>query len=597
MQTIKKLISLLTNYERKKLFLLLILVILMALLDMLGVASIIPFMTVLTNPGIIETNTFINSMFIFANSYGIENVNQFLFVLGLTVFVLLIISLTLKALTNYFQLHFILKLEYNLSKRLLEGYLNQPYSWFLNRNSADLGKTILSEVGTICAGGFYPLLQIVTYTIITIALVTLLIIVDPMLTLIATLTLGSAYGLFYKLIHGFLNKIGGERFDANTKRFTIISEAFGAVKEVKIGGLEENYLKRFADPAKTYIQRQASAEILKQLPRFALEAFAFGGLLLLALYLLVQDGSFTNTIPLIALYAFAGYRLMPALQFIYSSVTELRFIGPALNSMHKDLKFLKIKMTKNKIDKLKLEKSISLKNINYHYPNNSRTAIKNISIDIPAYSTFGIVGVTGSGKTTLVDVILGLLEAQNGTIKVDDNKINKQNLRIWQNSIGYVPQQIYLSDDTISSNIAFGIDKIKIDHKAVKRAAKIANLDDFISNELPLKYDTTVGERGIRLSGGQRQRIGIARALYNNPKLLILDEATNSLDNITEQMVMDEVHNISQNITIILIAHRLSTVKKCDSIIILEKGEIKGKGSFDNLIKTNNNFRAAASKI
>jgi len=596
METIKKLIYLLNNQERKRVVLLLGMIIVMALLDMLGVASIIPFMTVLTNPDIIETNTIINNMFLIANQYGIETNQKFLFALGIIVFILLVISLSFRAFTTYFQLHFILKLEYSLAKHLFQGYLHQPYSWFLNRHSADLGKTILSEVNVVCSGGLHPLLVIISQTIVTFALITLLIIVDPKITLIACFALGSSYGIFYRFIRGFLSKFGEERFNANTQRFTAITEAFGAVKEVKMGGLEQNYTQRFAKPAKIFIKKQASVEILKQLPRYALELFAFGGLLLLALYLLAQGG-ISETIPLIALYAFAGYRLMPALQSIYSSVTTLRFVGPAIDAMHNDLKSLQPTEFKNINDSLPLKKAITLKNIHYHYPNVSRTALKGVSLSIPAYSKIGIVGITGSGKTTIVDIILGLLDAQQGILEVDDKVINKQNCRTWQKSIGYVPQQIYLSDDTISANIAFGIDLKNISQDAVQRAAKIANLHEFIINELPLKYQTTVGERGIRLSGGQRQRIGIARALYHNPQVLILDEATNALDNLTEQSVMEEVYSISKNITVIMIAHRLTTVKKCDSIILLDKGEVKGQGTFDELIKANDSFRAAAIKI
>ena len=212
---------------------------------------------------------------------------------------------------------------------------------------------------------------------------------------------------------------------------------------------------------------------------------------------------------------------------------------------------------------MQLDKSINLNHIHYHYPNSSSTTLKNINLNIPARKTVGLVGATGSGKTTTVDIILSLLEAQQGTLEVDGKVINKDNRRAWQRSIGYVPQQIFLADDTVAANIAFGVDPKNIDMKAVEHASKIANLHEFVVNELNLKYQTTIGERGVRLSGGQRQRIGIiVRALYNKPQVLILDEATSALDNLTEQAVMEAVHNLRKNITIILIAHRLSTVKK-----------------------------------
>ena len=244
-----------------------------------------------------------------------------------------------------------------------------------------------------------------------------------------------------------------------------------------------------------------------------------------------------------------------------------------------------------------LNKSITLNHVYYNYPNTTRTALKDINLTIPARTTVGLVGATGSGKTTTVDIILGLLEAQQGTLEVDGKVINKNNnnSRAWQNSIGYVPQHIYLADDTVTANISFGIDVKDVNQKAIESAAKIANIHGFVINELPQQYQTTIGERGVRLSGGQRQRIGIARALYHNPRILILDEATSSLDNLTEREIMEAIHKIGKNITIILIAHRLSTVKNCDNIFLLEKGKLKAQGKFEELIQTSDSFRKNAN--
>ena len=324
------------------------------------------------------------------------------------------------------------------------------------------------------------------------------------------------------------------------------------------------------------------------LPRFILEAIAFGGMLLIVLFFMKQSANFNNMLPIIVLYAFAGYRLMPAFQLIYSNFTQLRLVGPSLDKMYIDFSGLSPIVDYPNQDALPFNDAITLKNIYYKYPNSSRTTLKNINLRIPASSSVGFVGVTGSGKTTTADIILGLLEPQRGTLEIDKEIITKQNLKSWQKSIGYVPQNIYIADDTIAVNIAYGIDAKNIDQVAVENAAKIANLHDFITSELPLKYQTTIGERGIRLSGGQRQRIGIARALYNNPKILVLDEATSALDNVTEKAVMEAVNNLNNSITTIIIAHRLSTVKKCDEIYLFEKGELKDHGRFEKLIKNNN---------
>jgi len=310
------------------------------------------------------------------------------------------------------------------------------------------------------------------------------------------------------------------------------------------------------------------------------------------LYLMAQSGSFASALPIIALYAFAGYRLMPALQQIYGALTSLRFAGPALDALHQDLMSLQPAGPNTQQPAMPLTQAITLNNIVYRYPNAATPTLKSISLSIPAKSTVGLVGTTGSGKTTTVDLILGLLDAQEGTLAIDGQPITDHNKRAWQRAIGYVPQQIYLADDSVAANIAFGIEPEQIDLAAVERAAKIANLHEFVISDLPQGYATTVGERGVRLSGGQRQRIGIARALYHNPQVLILDEATSALDNLTEQAVMEAVHNLGHEITIILIAHRLSTVRECDQIFLLEKGELKGSGIYDELTASSQQFKA-----
>ena len=584
MQVLKKFYQLLSFHERKRAYVLVFMLLITAFLDMLGVASILPFIAVLSNPGIIESNMIFNNIFQASSMFGVENNQQFLFVLGVIVFALLVFSLIFKAITSYVQVLFAQMLEYSICKRLMEGYLHQSYSWFLNRNSADLGKTILSEVSHVVGSGIKPLMELIAKSMIAIAIIILLIIIDPKLALITGFLLGGAYVLLFYIIRTFVSKIGRENLKSNELRFLALNEAFGAAKEVKIGGLEEIYINRYASPAKNFARNHALAEVVNMLPRYVFEAIAFGGILLIILFLMLQKGIFNNVLPIVTLYVFAGYRLMPALHQIYSSFTKITFVGPSLNRLHEDIQSLKSFSVNQDQGILKLDKTITLKNIYYKYPNASRTALKNINLSIPAKHTIGLVGSTGSGKTTTVDIILGLLEAQKGNLEVDGQIISKNNCRSWQKSIGYVPQHIYLADNTVSANIAFGVNPKNINQEAIEKAAKIANLHDFVVNELPDKYQTVVGERGARLSGGQRQRIGISRALYNNPQVLILDEATSALDNETEKAVMDAINNLSKDITIILIAHRLNTVKNCDIIFKLENGEIKAQGSYDEII-------------
>jgi ABC-type multidrug transport system fused ATPase/permease subunit len=584
MLTIKNFLFLLNPNERKRAGLLLLMILIMALLEMIGVASILPFMAVLTNPDVVDTNIILNKVFQFLKLFGIQNNQQFLFALGVLVFILLIVSLLFKALVTYAQVQFIQMRQYSLGKRLVTGYLQQPYSWFLSRNSADLGTRVLSEVQQVVGGGLRPLMMLIANSMVAITITTLLIIADPKLAIVVTFSLGAAYGVVYKFVRNYLNGIGKESLMSNELRFTAISEAFGAAKEVKIGGLEQTYIKRFSDSSQIFAKHSATSTVINQLPRFALEVVAFGGIMMLILYMMAQTGNFNKTLPIITLYAFAGYRLMPALQQIYASFTQLAFVRPSLESLIDDLKNLK------EIDKnqdhgvLSFNKTIRLKNIYYNYPNTSRTALKDVSLSIPVKTSVGLIGATGSGKTTIVDIILGLLEPQKGSIEVDEQIITQKNTRAWQRSIGYVPQHIYLSDDTVAANIAFGVNLEDINQEVVEKVSKIANLHNFVANELPNKYQTTIGERGVRLSGGERQRIGIARALYHNPKVLILDEATSSLDNQTEKVVMEAVNNLSKGLTIISIAHRLNTVKNCDIIFQLENGKLINQGAPKELL-------------
>lgn len=594
MSLIKKIYSILSPDEKKRGAIVLLMILIMAFLDMLGVASIMPFMAVVSNPDVVEGNIILNSAYNLSQQFGVESIDDFMFLLGIAVFLILVFTLSFKALTVYLETRFCVMREYSIGKRLVEGYLNKPYSWFLMRNSADLGKNILSEVNQVIANALIPIMNIIAQSAVSIALLLLLIIVEPFLALSIALILGITYALIFGVTKNLLSRIGKERLENNEARYVAVNESFGAAKEVKIGGLEQFYTNRFSNPAQTYAKSLATANITGQLPRFALELVVFGGMLIVILFLMNQNGDFSSAVPVMSLYALAGYRLMPSLQGIYTSVTQLRFATAALDSILVELKDIQSEPNLiNKFDdaKFSLFKKITLKNVSYSYPNEDQPAVKNINLSISSESKVGFVGSTGGGKTTTVDLILGLLEPQVGTLEVDNKIIDEKNLKVWQSTIGYVPQHIYLSDDSIIANIAFGVSSEDIDYDSVERVAKIANLHEFVINKLPKKYQTKVGERGVRLSGGQRQRIGIARALYRNPRVLVLDEATSALDNVTEQAVMDAVNNLDKDITVIMIAHRLSTVKECDKIFFLEDGKLTGEGSFEELLKSNKSFK------
>ena len=578
---LKQFLNLLSKTERKYARLLVGMMIVVALLDMIGVASILPFMAVIVNPDMVHTNPFLKSAFIASHQIGINTPEEFIHITGFLVFILLLLSLTFKAITSYMQTRFTLMREYSIGKRIVEGYLHQPYTWFLNRHSADLGKTILSEVAIVISSGFNHLMLVISQSMVALALLGLLLIVDPMLAIVVGMVLGLAYIGIFLFSRNRLKHLGEIRSHANHGRFTSVSEVFGAIKEVKMWGLENVYLQRFAKHSENYASGHASAQIIGQLPRFAIEAIAFGGLLLMVLYLLDKSDSYASTIPVIALYAFSGYRLMPALQQIYNSITQLRFVRPALEALNQELMSLEASnLSQATISSFPFSRSIELKRVSYRYPNAEEFALKNINLIIPANNIVGFTGSTGSGKTTIVDIILGLLVPQEGSVTIDGELINASSRHQWQSIIGYVPQSVYLIDASIEENIAFGSQLSDVDQEKLERAAKIADLHEFVVNDLPQGYATNVGERGIRLSGGQRQRIAIARALYHNPKILIFDEATSALDNLTEKRVMENVSNLCQETTIILIAHRLTTLRNCDQINLIEEGSISASGTY-----------------
>jgi ABC-type bacteriocin/lantibiotic exporter with double-glycine peptidase domain len=581
MKNYKNLINIFSRKEKVYSFIVLFMVTIMSILETISVASIMPFIATIADFSIIESNKILFTIYSLFNK---PEEKIFLFYLGNAIFAFFIFSLSFKALTNYMQIKFVLMLEHSIGVRLMEKYLYQPYDWFLNMHSANLGKNILSEVRNVVIQSVSPLINLIVQSIMAIMILSLLFYIDFYLTFLSILILSISYIFVFKFTTRKLVKLGRENINANKLRFTSINDAFSAIKQVKASELENIYLERFTKPSKIYISNQTKSILIGQTPRFILEGFIFGGLLFVLLYLIKNTGSLERSLPTISLFAFAGYKLAPSLQQIFAAISNLKFSTPALTNLSANLSKLKIKNNiSERIEEIEFTKSITLKNVSYSFPNSTIPTINKINLSIDAKSTIGIAGITGSGKTTLVDLILCLLKPQKGTLNIDGKEINKKNIKSWKKIIGYVPQEVYLSDDSIAANIAIGVEPNKINYSRLRFAARIANLHNFITKSLQDGYSTIIGERGIRLSGGQRQRIGLARALYHKPKVLILDEATSSLDNLTESLIMNEIRKLNHKITIIIVAHRLSTIQMCDKIFLLDKGKIKLSGTYKKL--------------
>jgi ABC-type bacteriocin/lantibiotic exporter with double-glycine peptidase domain len=567
----------------------------LAFLEVVGVASVAPFIAVLTSPELIHENDYLTYLY---NFFGVDSDYAFIILLGIVVVISILIANSTQSfitwkITNFSELQ-----QHRVSVRLLQKYLSQPYSFFLDKNTSELGKNILTEVGNAVSGVIMQSLLVLSKLVVGLFIIILLIIIDPQVAIIATVFLGGSYWIIYKLVKQRLLIMGTAKTEAGFQAFKTTSEAMAAIKEIKLRGSEKKFIDRYFIPSKALAKYSANITLISTLPRYLLEVVAFGGMILIVIYLLSKNiDHYSTIIPMISLYAMAGYRLMPALQIVYSGMTRIKFSIPAFNIVVDAFSQTDTKdLTQTNQDRLSFENKIEIKQVSFSYKNPNAFVLDNLNLKITHNTTVGLMGSTGAGKTTLIDILLGLLTPDNGSISVDQKEINLKNLSAWQKNIGYVPQNIYLTDDTIERNIAFSEFENTIDTEQVTKAAKMANLDVFI-NTLPEKYKTFVGERGIRLSGGQRQRIGIARAIYHNPKVLVFDEATSSLDGITENAIMDAIQNLSHKKTIIIIAHRLSTLIECDIIHMLANGKIIDSGTYTQLIKNNKEFRKMSKQF
>jgi ATP-binding cassette subfamily C protein len=599
MEIIKVFFGLLTARERRNLYLLFGAVIMMAGLEVVSVGSIMPFLQVAADPASVHENAYLSWAY---QTFGFENTNPFLIGLGLTALTALVVSNAFIVLTTWALYRYAWGRNHALSKRLMRSYLHRPYEYFLTRNSSELGKNILEEVKEVVGQMLIPGLRGLSKGVVAFFIIGFLVIIDPVVAVMVAAVLGVAYTGIYFLVKNRLDTYGERRVEKNTQRYQFVSEAFGGIKEVKLRGKENAFLERYNEPSKWYSRYQARYRVIRQVPRYVLEAVAFGGIILIAVYLIAVQESIRQVIPMLGLYAFAGYRLMPALQQAFKGIASARFNLAALEKLRQGLQ--ETVMSTSEVhsngakeraeEPMTLSDRLVLDSVHFTYPGAEEPAIEDLSLEIPAHSTVGFVGRTGSGKSTTADLILGLLRPQQGIISVDGTPLQNDTIRRWQQDIGYVPQDIYLSDDTVAQNIAFGVPKDKIDRRAVRDAARRAHIYGFVEHELPDQWGTVVGERGVKLSGGQRQRIGIARALYHNPSVLVFDEATSALDQATEASVMEAIYDLEGDHTMLMIAHRLSTVKRADNIVMLEQGRKVGEGTYDELAERHSKFQSMA---
>ena len=570
LNSLKQLWQILSPLDKRKVIYVLILVMGMALIESAGVISIMPFLAVLSNPEVVESNHSLKLIYDFTGAISKQN---FIVYLGFLSLGIVIFSTIFKIITQYAVNRFASLQRHYFATRLLKIYLQQNYEFFIQRNSATLVKNILSEVDQLIWTMILPALTLMSYGVVLLAMIGILLLYDPLMAMATATVLGTFYCMIYMLVRKKLAQIGQEFTQANKERYQTCQEALAGIKDVMINNAKQGYIDQFEQSSRVFARHIATRDTLGQVPLNIIETVGYGCLIGLAMILVVSGKEVSHILPVLGLYGFAAYRMLPAAQNMYRSISQIKFSEQVLSILQPEFALEKTEHTdslESDIQKLKFENSIRLENISFAYPNRTEQPILNdFSLEIKKNSSLGIIGKSGSGKSTLMDIMLGLLQATNGEIYIDDVSLREDNVEQWRNLVGYIPQSIYLVDKSIAENIAFGVPKGQIDFKQVEFVAQQAQIHDFIKNQLPSDYHTIVGERGVMLSGGQRQRIGIARALYKNPQVLFMDEATSALDNETEKAVNEAVQRLNGKMTMVIIAHRESAVAKCDRILQL----------------------------
>lgn len=594
LKLVNRLFSLLTCKQRKSFYGLQFLVLLMALLEIIGVASIIPFMGLVGDFNQLHDETIISKIFEIS---GIQSETLFIFILGLVVLFMLILSATTSVFTIWKISMFAAEVGSEIASRLFNHYLKQDWLFHASGSSAQLTKKIAIEASRVSGGIIMPLMQMNARIVSTLLISFTLFLYDPKVAIVGFVAFAASYLFLFKFVRFRLHHNGTIISKINEDRFRLMNEGFGGVKDVFMLGRSSYFTKRFNEAGQKLAYSQGSNSALTQVPRFFMELVAFGAMISLLLYLLItHNGKLGIMLPILSVYALATLKIIPAFQQIYGSLAKIKGNMAAFESIEKDLSDSnKVDYISPNVDKNYLlpNEHIFLKNITFTYPNKKDSILKETKLYIPAKSVVGVVGPSGSGKSTIIDILLGLIVPQKGHIQIDGKIINDSNRRSWQNVIGYVAQSIFLSEGSIAENVAFGLPQNKICTESVQKALKLANLDEFVEN-LEFGLETKVGERGVQLSGGQRQRVGIARALYNEAEVLVFDEATSSLDGISEKMIMESIDKLSSSKTIVMVAHRLKTIKNCNKIFFVNNGKVEDQGEYEELLERNEKFRNMA---
>ncbi len=590
--SLKKVFELLPKSDKHKFIILFFAMVLASFIELLGVGIIPAFIITIADSDLVFNMPFIGDLLIVA---GIDTSEALVTISAiLLIFIYLLKNIYLVGY-NYIKMKFIKSREVKLQNRLFKAYLTAPYTYYIRQNSSFLLRNVTSEVNKIINGTLLPLIDIILKVMMSVFIIGSLLYLEPLITMITIIVMVGGGYLFLKQTREKITKAGYTDRRARARKNKVVLQGLGAFKDTRVLRREKSFLDQYDKHANESINANIFSSFVKSLPNPIIEMLLIIGILSITLIMVWEGRPFSVIIPLLTLFGVAGIKLMPVFSTIIKESTQLRYNAASVNVVYEDLKILENKFEDfrnellDDVKRLELKHQISLDNITFNYPNSDQEAVRNVSIDIPKGHAVAFVGPSGAGKTTIVDIILGLLEPTSGTIKVDNIDI-QSNIKGWMLNLGYIPQSIYLMDTSMKRNVAFGIPEEQIDYYKLNEALEAAQLLDLVE-KLPKRLDTRIGERGIRLSGGQQQRVGIARALYNNPQVLIMDEATSALDNITEKVVINAIERLRGDRTVIMIAHRLTTVQNCDMIYLMDEGEIIDSGTYEELLLKSPKFR------
>ena len=575
MDIILKIYSILNLKQIRRCSIIIVAMILGAILEAIGIGAILPLISIMGNPDFLTVYPKVTK---YAGIFGIMTHIQFIITATFLLLILYIIKNIYLAWQNKIQIDFAVQNQIYYSEELLTEYLQKPYLYHLNHNTATLLRNVNSGGVIVFSLIMVSMFTLLTEIITAVTIWLMLVMIDAFTAIIVAGFIGS---LLYFIIKGFRKKIteqGKIQNEYSALYIKCINQSLGAIKETKVSCKEEFFLDAFRKAYFEYGKANGKFLFMNQLPRMLIETIIVCGLLLLIITKLMLGNQPEEIVPLLGVLALAAFRLMPSANRIVNLSNGIRFQMPFFNELYEDLLIIKNKGAKETEtclqkpeSRMDFENVVSVEELSFAYPEIEKQVLNNISFSIPKGKFVGIVGPSGAGKTTFVDILLGLLAPSKGKISVDGKNIY-DDIRTWQANLAYVPQSIYLIDGTIRENIALGVDEKEINDALINKVLQMAELYDFVQ-ELPAGIDTTVGERGVKLSGGQRQRIGIARALYYQPQVLVLDEATSALDNETEKSITDTILKLKGQITIIAVAHRLTTLEQCDFKVKFENGK------------------------